>query len=560
MSRRISIPYQSSSPGLLSRLWHALRADAGGSPLSPSSDFWYGNPGFMSDAGVRVSPDTAMRLAAVFACVRVLSETIASLPLIVYRRLPDGGKARAVNHPLFSILHDNPNPWQTSFDFVEMMQAHLELRGNCFALIQPGPRGAIDSLIPLHPDRVQVYRLPDGRLQYQVQSWWDGTLRRYAQEEIFHNRGLSSNGITGMSPIALSSESVGAGLAQQEYVNRFYQNDSRPTGVLTHPNKLNQQAVDRVKASWQDAQTGANRHKVAILEEGMSYTSIGISNKDSQFLEARSFTRSEIAGIYRVPLHKIGDLSKATFSNIEQQALEFVIDSLRPRLVRWERRINMDLIEPLQIGEPQEYFAEFLVDALLRGDQAARCAYYSSGLMNGWLCPNEVRDKENLNPIEGGDIYLRQLNMTPLDTAPTVQPTASDEPDQEDDTATNALHLREYINAAAERVVRKEVTALRKAARQRCEECADSGCESCRCTCHSIKFAIACREFYSTHAVFVSQTMLLDRATAAEYVQENLILLQNLPPHEAIDMIESQAPEKLAARAQCLAIRRPACK
>lgn len=533
--------------GFWAKFWQAISADAGGvSPLSPSSDFWYGNPGFMSDAGVRVSPDTAMRLAAVFACVRVLSETIASLPLIVYRRLPDGGKERAINHPLYRVLHDSPNAWQTSFDFIEMMQGHLELRGNCFALIQPGPLGAINTLIPLHPDRVQVYRLADGTLQYQVQSWWDGTLRRYTQEEIFHVRGLSSNGIVGMSPIALASEVVGAGLAQQEYVNRFYHNDSKPSGILQHQNKLSKEGYDRVKASWQEAQTGANRHKIAILEEGMTYEMIGVSNKDSQFLEARSFTRSEIAGVYRVPLHKIGDLTKATFSNIEQQALEFVIDSLRPRLVRWERRISMDLIEPLEIGEPGEYFAEFLVDALLRGDTAARCAYYTNGLMNGWLCPNEVRDKENLNPIEGGEIYLRQLNMTPLDAAPTPEDAAGDEdsPAQDDDTAVNVKHLKDLIKANAERVVRKEVTALKKFLSR-----ADGK--------PTIGFAAECYEFYATHGAFVAETLLLGTETAEKYVATNQRLFDDHPPAEAIRLIEEQASERLAASTSCLAIRKP---
>jgi hypothetical protein len=211
--------------------------------------------------------------------------------------------------------------------------------------------------------------------------------------------------------------------------------------------------------------------------------------------------------------------------------------------VRWERRISTDLIDPLQIGKPGEYFAEFLVDALLRGDQAARCAYYSSGLMNGWLCPNEVRDKENLNPIEGGEIYLRQLNMTPLDTAPTSQPTNSDEPSQEDDTAINVKHLKDLIQANAERVVRKEVTALKKFL----------GRTNGQAT---MGFAAECAEFYATHAAFVAATMLLGTETADKYVASNQQLFEDHPPAEAIRLIGENASERLAASTSCLAIRK----
>jgi HK97 family phage portal protein len=326
---------------------------------------------------------------------------------------------------LYEVLHDRPNQWQTSFEWVEMMQAHQELRGNAFSLIQSGPRGAIDALIPLHPDRVQVFRLPNGRLRYEVRDWYTGELQKYAQEEIFHLRGLSSNGMTGMSTIALASEVVGAGLAQQEYAARFFENESRPSGVLTTPQTLSTEAAKRIKDTWQESQSGRNRHKIAVLEEDLKYSAISVTNKDSQFLEAREFSRAEIASLFRVPPHKIGDLTKATFSNIEQQSIEFSTDCIRPRVVRWERRIKIDMIDPLDL-DSDEYFCEFLMDALLRGDMKSRYESYSVAIQNGFMSPNDVRRSENLNPIskeDGGDTYLRPTNMSnPVGGAPPADP------------------------------------------------------------------------------------------------------------------------------------------
>ena len=404
-----------------------LRADAGGggTAINPLDDRYYGNSaGYGTASGQHVTPEIALRLSAVYACVRVVSETIASLPLIIYKRLPDGGKIRAVEHPLYKVLHDKPNQWQTSMEWIEMMQGHQELRGNSYSLIQPGPRGAIDSLVPIHPDRVQVFRLPNGRLRYQVRDWYSGELQKYAQEEIFHMRGLSSDGMVGMSTIGLASETIGLGLGQQDYASRFVENDSQPRGVLEHPQSMSPEAYQRAKTSWGEAQAGRNRHKIAILEEGMSYKAMSLNNKDSQFLEARQFSTAEIARFFRMQAHKIGDLTKATFSNIEQQNIEFATDCIRPRCVRWERRIKIDLVDPLELGD--EYFCEFLMDALLRGDLKSRYESYSVGIQNGFMSPNDARRSENLNPIskeDGGDTYMRPTNMsTPVGSAPPADP------------------------------------------------------------------------------------------------------------------------------------------
>jgi len=518
------------------RAWakNVMRAMAGGgvSAVPPHDDFWYNRPGYATDAGVNVSPESALRLAAVFACVRVCAETIASLPLIVYKRLPNGGKIRATNHPLYKVLHDRPNPWQTSFDFVEMMQGHLELRGNAFSRIIPGPKGAIDQLIPIHPDRVNVFRLDNGRLRYEVARQFGGAIDKFTQEEIFHVPGFSQDGILGMSTIAAGREVVGGALGAQEYANRFFANDSRPSGVLETAGTLSQEASKRVRDSWQEANSGINRHRVAVLEEGLQYKQMGLTNRDSQFIEARQFSRADIASLFRIPLHKIGDLTKATFSNIEQQAIEFVVDSIRPRVVRWERRINCDLIDPLDLGD--EYFAEFLMDALLRGDLKSRYDAYSVGRQNGWLSTNDIRGFENMNPVEGGDDdYLVPLNMQQKNK-PAAAP-ADERAEQEDFNAKNG-RIREFALAAAERVVRKEVTALRKA--------------YARSNGNLETFRADVAKFYSEFAKFVEEAAHISHNEAGSYVWKNLQLLTEASdPSGVLGWIEATGAESLASTA-----------
>jgi HK97 family phage portal protein len=473
-------------------------------PISPHDDFWYSRPGYASDSGMRVSPESAMQLSAVFSCVRVCAETLGSMPLIIYKRLPDGGKERATDHPLYKVLHNKPNIYQTAMEWVEMMQGHVELRGNGFSLIIPGRKGAIDELIPLHPDRVNVYRLPNGRLRYQVRAWYDGTVQNYAMEEIFHVRGLSSDGMIGMSPIAVQREVIGTALAQQEYAARFFSNDSQPRGVLEHPGKLGDVAYKRIKDSWQESQTGVNRHKAALLEEGLKYQAIGMNNKDSQFLEARQFSRSDIAGFFRVPLHKIGDLSKSAFSNIEQQAIEFVTDNQRPRAVRWEQRISVDLLDPLELGDGNEYFAEFLMDGLLRGDIKSRYDAYSVGRTGGWLSRNDVRRFENLNPIKNGDDYLTPLNMG---TTGGPGPDPNDQTANQTDATAVEARLRQFAIGAGERLVRKEIAALKRAA-AKAKDPEDFEREAIL--------------FYASHIDLISETMRISRAEANSYCQDNL--------------------------------------
>jgi len=357
-------------------------------------------------AGVRVTPTRAMQFSAVFACVRVLSETIASLPLHLYRRQNDR-KSRAPDHPLYGILHDQPNPIMTSFEFREVMQGHVALRGNAYAEIVRGNDGEVKELWPIHPDHVRIY--VDGWQVYYVIRAKDGTETVWPSRDILHLRGLSSDGIRGLSPIMTVMEAVGLGLAAEEYGARFFQNDARPSVVLKHPGKLGEEAASNLRKSWKEAHAGSARaHRVAVLEEGMSIEKIGISPEEAQFLETRKFQVSEIARIFRVPPHMIGDLEKATYSNVEQQAIDFVVHTIRPWLVKWEQAISKSLLTE---QERREYFAEFMVDGLLRGDANSRWQAYATAIQWGVMSPNEVRDRENMNPRPGGDAYLTPLNF-----------------------------------------------------------------------------------------------------------------------------------------------------
>ncbi|SDX45301.1 phage portal protein, HK97 family [Marininema mesophilum] len=367
-----------------------------------------------TSSGARVNEDTALRSTAVYAAVRVLSETIASLPLAVYQRMPGGGKDKAVNHPLYTILHDIANEEMTAMTLRETLQGHLALRGNGYAEIEYDKAGGIRALWPLRPDRVTPERLPSGKLQYRL-LLPDGQGVILPAERVLHIPGLSYDGLIGYSPIALAREAVGLSLATEEFGARFFGNGAQVSGVLEHPGRLGEEAQRNIRGSFEEAHSGLSRsHRLMILEEGMKYSRIGIPPEDAQFLETRKFQLTEIARIFRVPPHMLADLSQATFSNIEHQSIEFVTHTIRPWLVRWEQAISMKLLSPV---ERKSLFTEHKVDGLLRGDIKSRYEAYSIGRQNGWLSANDVRDLENMNPLpeDQGDMYLVPLNMVPAD-------------------------------------------------------------------------------------------------------------------------------------------------
>ena len=382
--------------------------------------------GGASSSGIVVNPQTAMQAAAVFACVKVLAESIAMLPCNLYAPAAGGGRRLAEEHPLFPLLHDQPNDWQTSVEFFEMLVLSLCMRGNAYAWVNRTRTGRIVELLPLHPDMVRVNMGHGFRLDYQV-TLPDGTFQTLGPGELFHVRGLTLNGWLGISPIAYARESIGLALATEKFGGQLFRNGAKMGGVLTHPGKIGEEAYKRLKSSFDEAHSGENAHKTALLEEGMKWEKVSMTADDSQFLETRKYQRSEIASIFRVPPHMIGDLERATFSNIEQQSLEFVTFTLMPWLTRIEKAIKRDLMTP---AERLKFHVRFNVGSLLRGDAAARSAYYHNGILDGWMTRNEARAAESevgilLNPLDGLDVPLMPLNMAD----------GSDDPDEAQDAA-----------------------------------------------------------------------------------------------------------------------------
>ena len=364
-----------------------------------------------------------MRVTAVYSCVRILSEAIASLPLHLYKQIDKGGKEKAINHPLYKLLHDEPNPEMTSFVFRETLMSNLLLWGNAYAQIIRNGKGQIIALYPLMPNRMSVDRDPNGRIYYtySVNDSDNPKLRKLGQirmtkDEIFHIPALGFDGVVGYSPIAMAKNAVGMALATEEYGAKFFANGASPSGVLEHPGNIKDPT--KLRESWNSLfQGSSNSHKIAILEEGLKYQPIGISPNEAQFLETRKFQIDEIARIFRVPPHMVGDLDKSSFSNIEQQSLEFVKYTLDPWVTRWEQAIHRSL---LLESEKKEYFAKFNVDGLLRGDYQSRMNGYSVGIQNGFLSPNDIRSLENMDLIPdnlGGNLYLVNGSMQKLSDA-----------------------------------------------------------------------------------------------------------------------------------------------
>lgn len=372
-----------------------------------------------TSSGKTVNERTAMQTTAVYSCVRILAESIAGLPVHIYQYTGDGSKEKVVSHPLYSLLHDEPNPEMTSFVFRETLMSHLLLWGNAYAQIIRDGRGRVLSLYPLLPNRMEADRATNGEIFYTYRrdsgekNYNDSVTVTLRRDEVLHIPGLGFDGLIGYSPVAMAKNAVGMALAVEEYGASFFANGANPGGVLEHPGVVKD--PQRVKESWNSAYQGSkNAHRVAVLEEGMKYQQIGIPPEQAQFLETRKFQLNEIARIFRIPPHMIGDLEKSSFSNIEQQSLEYVKYTLDPWVVRWEQALQQALLLP---SEKPRYFIKFNVDGLLRGDYQKRMAGYATARQNGWLSANDIRELEDMNRIpaeEGGDLYLINGNMTKL--------------------------------------------------------------------------------------------------------------------------------------------------
>lgn len=410
----------------------------------PEDPRWWGGVNPVSVAGPVVNAETALKASAVYACVALIAETIAAMPLITYRRLPDGNKERVPHHPLYSVLHDQPNRDQTAFEFWEMMLGHTLQRGNGYARKVPGPKGPVDQLVPMHPDRVKIERGQTGVLRYRVRRE-DGTEEVLNQEDVFHIRGKSSDGITGVSVLTYARDSVGMALATEEYGGRLFSQGTRLSGVLKTAGKLDKDVQKRLKAQWASTYNGLqNAHQVAVLEQGLEWQQMGMTNEDAQFLDTRSFQVVDICRWFRVPPHMVGETSKATSwgTGIEQMSIGFVMYTLLSWMTRIQQAVGRDLIIA-----PQQYFAEFLVNALLRGDTKSRYEAHNIGRNGGWLSVNDIRRMENMNSIPNGDVYLQPLNMNEAGSVPE---------------GTGAVHYALMVQDAAARVARKEIATLSK--------------------------------------------------------------------------------------------------
>jgi HK97 family phage portal protein len=505
------------------------------------SDFWYEPRGAPNNSGMPITADSALRISIAYACVRLISESLGMLPLIVYRRQADGGKTRAPDHPLYDVLHDRPNVSQTSIEFLSMMQAHLLLRGNAYAEILPGPRGPVDQLMPLHPDRVRVDEQPDGSLRYRLRQK-DGTERVLLADQVFHLRGMSLDGKTGLSVISYAAQSMGMTAAVESYGASFFGRGSRPSGLLKTTGKLSADAAERMQKRWQSTYGGVgNAHKVAVMEEGLEFQALGMTNEDSQFLATREFQAGDTVRWFGVPLHMVQFESRDSSwgTGIESMGQEFVTYTLGPWMMRWQQKIASDLIVA-----PQAYSAEFLPDALLRGNTTERYTAYqmAAGGNAPWLSRNDVRRRENMNPLPGLDDILQPLNMGGSgeqkgQAAPPQNGRVPSAPPSQNGSANGHAALEDgFARDAAERVARREVAALTRAAR--------------RTGVDEAAWQAEVAQFYGEHAAFVAETMRLSRQDARGYTAGQGDYLRDMGP-TALEQgfVESSADRLIALAA-----------
>ena len=407
-----------------------------------------------STSGKQVTERSAMQMTAVYSCVRILSETVAGLPLHLYRYKEGGGKEKAIDLPLYRLLHDEPNPEMSSFVFRETLMTHLLLWGNAYAQIIRNGKGEVIALYPLMPNKMRVERDENGSLYYEYIHSSDeadtmkNTTVRLTPYNVLHIPGLGFDGLVGYSPIAMAKNAIGMAIACEEYGAKFFANGAAPSGVLEHPGVIKD--PQKVREAWQSQFGGSqNANKIAVLEEGMKYTPISISPEQAQFLETRKFQIHEIARIFRVPPHMVGDLEKSSFSNIEQQSLEFVKYTLDPWVMRWEQSLSRALFTE---EEKKTLFFKFNVEGLLRGDYQSRMNGYATARQNGWMSANDIRELENMDKIpaeQGGDLYLINGSMLPMQNAGAYANKESNKEETEQDE--EVLEVEESTSNAGRR-------------------------------------------------------------------------------------------------------------
>jgi HK97 family phage portal protein len=385
-------------------------------------------------SGIRVNADNSMACSAYTACIRVISDAVSSLPLHLFERMPNGGKRKVSDNPLYRLLHTQPNPWQTAQEFRDWMTGLYLHYGASYAEIRGGDRGPVSELWPLHSSRMEVERLENGQLRYKYREPDTNRYTIYRQEQIFALRFTTEDGFTPVPTYKLFSNVIGLSQALEQHAATYFGNGARPGIVLESDNPIPIEAAERLREQWERMHRGADRaFRTAVLPNGVKAHELSGSNESAQMLESRAFSVYECCRIFKVPPHLIQQLDRSTYSNIEVQSTEFVQHCLLSHLKRWEAAISRDLIE-----DDERYFAEHSVSGLLRGDHASRSAYYVSALQNGWMTINEIRELENLNPIgPEGDKHFVQLNMTTLDKVGQESPAQEQPapaPAQENDT------------------------------------------------------------------------------------------------------------------------------
>jgi len=504
-------------------LVRGFMASGGSDTPAADDDFWYGIPGTTSNAGERVSTDSAMTIPAVYGCDRVLCDTIGSLPLPVYRRLPNGkGKERATEHPMYARLHDGISMFETSMDWRSLLQNALNFRGNSYTECTDWKSdGTPGRMRTLRADRVEVDVLKDNRGVRYRYTEDDGYQHEIPPENMLHLKGQPKNMYLGMSPIEVQRELFGRAQAIDRASSALYKNGVRPSLALKRPKdapKLTEAAAMRLKVDFSNKHAGAgNFGSVPLLEEGMELQTYSLAPKDAQWLETMGFTLERVCGIFGVPPHMIAHLLRATFSNIEHQGIDFAMHAIRPRLVRLEQRLNQFFF-----GDDPEYFCEFMLDALLRGDSAARSAYYNTMVMAGIMTRNEARALENLNWLPGLDEPMTQMNMQ---GASAPRPATGGAP-----APQRAMAV---VAKVAEREHHREVEALRRVAKRHASGGDIAG------------WAAAVKEFYGEQFGRLQDALAMDEDVARNYCAlHERDLLAN-----GVAVLESWTSQELATMA-----------
>lgn len=461
----------------LVRGYQGFRAEVGGAP-APWDDYWYAPAGMAAGSGMRITADTVKRLSTVIACVSAKGRALGIMPCMLMTDIPGGGKRVAREHPYFNLLYRRPNSLQTAFEFHQMLQGHVELRGNAYAEKLADSRGIIGELIPMHPDHVRVETLSNGRLRYQYNDPLSNTTRPLLQEEVLHVRDWADHRAVGQSRIAMGADVYGVGLAQQDFRGKYFKNDASTGVIITGTNFETKQEEDEYARAFEAAATGEKRHRVKMLPPGVDIKTLGVKPSDMQLLEDSKATAVEICTMHNVLPHLIGvDTGKsATYASVEQFNLMHAQQCVLPMAVMWEQVYQRDVIED------DRFYCKFSLAVFLRGDFATRTAGYAVAVEHGWMSDDDVRELEEMNPIAGGigKQYFRPMNWTTLDAkqpdpAPLqLSPGQGSDVENDNDDSTQdpessdagqaaaRMQLEILAHDTAARCVRREVGAVRK--------------------------------------------------------------------------------------------------